>query len=352
VIIEEYSKVRVEQDALTSASDNAPYLIILSAKTHDRLSVVVEQFIDYLTHQENHNKVDLRQIEYTLQVGRQTLEVRLGLQVKSQSELIEKLNAYLNGEQNIGNLYITEVAESSQDIDNLNAYSDDLAAITSYIKERDYINLMKSWVKGYSVEWHRLYDGSYKPMRCSLPVYPFVKNRHWIDGDDRQIVVSVADKVIAPTDKHQANAVLPKLVEIDQMGEEVLHAQCVAYLKQVLADTLKMPSEQIDTTTMLEHYGVDSILVMQLMNVLRGDFPELDATLLVNYKTINALATYLVENYREALVGMAMHSQEHASSKNDAVVSIDELASELFDGKVDFSSAVAKIKKDQPEKVQ
>ena len=48
-------------------------------------------------------------LAYTLQVGREAMEERLGVKVKSLEELEEKLTAYVRGEEEIEEVYQGQV---------------------------------------------------------------------------------------------------------------------------------------------------------------------------------------------------------------------------------------------------
>src|SRR5262249_11669759 len=66
--------------------------------------------------------------------------------------------------------------------------------------------LLDLWVKGLEVDWGKLY-GEVKPRRVSLPTYPFVKDRYWVDpassvaptaAMDGRVAVSAAPAILHP----------------------------------------------------------------------------------------------------------------------------------------------------------
>ncbi|MEU7163984.1 SDR family NAD(P)-dependent oxidoreductase [Streptomyces morookaense] len=67
-----------------------------------------------------------------------------------------------------------------------------------------------------------------------------------------------------------------------------------AYLREKAADTLRIPAEKIDATVPLSHYGMDSILVLQLTNALREDLGEVSSTLLFDAESVEALAEHFL----------------------------------------------------------
>ncbi len=80
-----------------------------------------------------------------------------------------------------------------------------------------------------------------------------------------------------------------------------LPERSVHYLKKLLAQTLKLPPEQIDAQAALEHYGIDSILALQMVNALEPVFGPLSKTLLFEYESIAALSGYFLANHRVQL---------------------------------------------------
>src|SRR5262249_7227837 len=97
LIIAEYIADRAE-DELPSGLPSQPALIVLSAKNEAglkerarRLLVVLREKGRVWSHR------DLTDMAYTLQVGREAMEERLALIVRSSAELAEKLAAFLAG---------------------------------------------------------------------------------------------------------------------------------------------------------------------------------------------------------------------------------------------------------------
>ncbi|MGW1130840.1 SDR family NAD(P)-dependent oxidoreductase [Streptomyces griseoluteus] len=78
------------------------------------------------------------------------------------------------------------------------------------------------------------------------------------------------------------------------VDEAVLADALRAYLKELVARTLLVPAESIDTRERLSAYGIDSILILQLLTVLKKDLGETSSTLFFEYPTIEALTGYFV----------------------------------------------------------
>lgn len=69
-----------------------------------------------------------------------------------------------------------------------------------------------------------------------------------------------------------------------------------AGLTEKIAQAIEIPTAQVDPNTRFERYGVDSILILQVVSALRADFPSVTSTLLFEADTIAALADHLAEN--------------------------------------------------------
>src|SRR5205085_7913857 len=70
--------------------------IVLSARTPEQLRQKARDLFDFVRAQES--SIDLAGLAYTLQVGREAMEERLGFVVSSAKELAERLRGYVDGE--------------------------------------------------------------------------------------------------------------------------------------------------------------------------------------------------------------------------------------------------------------
>lgn len=161
----------------------------------------------------------LEQIAYTLQTGRESFESRLAIICSSLEELSEKINGYLQGED------LQEVFEGNARqfhkvyfplFDGPEGHS----YIQSLIQKRKLTKLAQMWTIGYEISWGDLYEGENKPMRLSLPVYPFRKNRHWIKQEftpqaERPSIMPAVHK----SNEESSDVKIISLLEKAQSGE-------------------------------------------------------------------------------------------------------------------------------------
>ena len=177
VVIEEY--VPSSQAARAAVSAAHPALIVLSAKTADRLREQALQLVAALERRAL-GDADLADVAYTLQVGREAMESRLALTAGSLAELTSKLKGYLSGKSGIDGLYS---GEAKREKDTLAAFAadEDMAQILdAWVAKGKYGKLLELWVKGLSFDWRRLY-GEARPRRIPLPTYPFARERYWVE---------------------------------------------------------------------------------------------------------------------------------------------------------------------------
>ncbi|MCP5006763.1 MAG: hypothetical protein GY941_22890, partial [Planctomycetes bacterium] len=125
------------------------------------------------------SSLDLINLSYTLQAGREAMEERLGFIVTSTKELEEKLEAYVSGNQEIDDFYQGQVKRNKDTLAIFAANEELQEAIEKWIQRRKLSNILDLWVKGLVFDWKKLY-GETKPKRISLPTYPFARERYWI----------------------------------------------------------------------------------------------------------------------------------------------------------------------------
>ncbi|NOU16649.1 MAG: SDR family NAD(P)-dependent oxidoreductase [Bacteroidales bacterium] len=184
LVIREVLPVENRQTPISSVSESS-VIIPFSAKTKEQLRQKVCDLIDYLSENE-HSSIDLTQMAYTLQVGREAMEERLGFIVSSLEELGEKLQAYRGG---LENGYQGQVKRGKDSLTLFRTDTDLRETVNKWVKERKFSNLLDLWVKGLELEWDKFY-GEVKPKRINLPAYPFAKERYWINQLDESKTIS------------------------------------------------------------------------------------------------------------------------------------------------------------------
>ena len=75
----------------------------------------------------------------------------------------------------------------------------------------------------------------------------------------------------------------------------------IDYLRRLFARTLKIDASELDVRASFSAYGVDSLIVMELMKHMERDLGKLPTTMLFEHTTIEGVATHLRETRSEAL---------------------------------------------------
>ena len=121
-------------------------------------------------------------------------------------------------------------------------------------------------------------------------------------GPGAAIVKQEAQKTAPIRPSIQPNAAIKKAKGI---ANELLREKSNSYIKRLVGEVLKLPSHKIDSAEPLEKYGIDSILIVQLANVLGQELDGISSTLFFEYQTIDALVEHLIETQKDALVKVA-----------------------------------------------
>ncbi|MCP5005214.1 MAG: polyketide synthase, partial [Planctomycetes bacterium] len=111
VVLEEYCTKDSKTHSSIEIQTKDPVIIPLSARTNEQLKERARDLFQFLR---SSSIVDLQSIAYTLQAGREAMEVRLGFIVTSAQVLEEKLEVYLSGEQEIEECYQGEVKRNKE----------------------------------------------------------------------------------------------------------------------------------------------------------------------------------------------------------------------------------------------
>ncbi|WP_186019656.1 SDR family NAD(P)-dependent oxidoreductase [Burkholderia gladioli] len=157
-----------------------PVAIVLSARNAERLQ---EQAARLLAHLATHD-LNLRDLAYTLQIGREGMASRLAIVADTLDTLRDRLSRVVKGEAEVEGV---SRGEARRGQGALSIFSDDEElqdAVARWIERGKLAKLAQLWVQGLPVEWSRLYDGrgeggEPRPRRVSLPTYPFARESYW-----------------------------------------------------------------------------------------------------------------------------------------------------------------------------
>ncbi|WP_343224445.1 type I polyketide synthase [Paenibacillus sp. ACRRX] len=176
VIIEEYISAREDSSSVRGMDD--PALIVLSAKNEERLKAQAKQLLAALREQ-NYADTHLRDMAYTLQIGREAMDERLAIIARSVQELEAKLVDWIDEHKELDGIFRGQVKHNRETMALFGDDEEMQETIGKWIERRKHHKLLSLWVKGLRLDWNKLYEEDV-PHRMSLPTYPFARKRYWI----------------------------------------------------------------------------------------------------------------------------------------------------------------------------
>ncbi|MEH6633683.1 MAG: SDR family NAD(P)-dependent oxidoreductase [Halopseudomonas aestusnigri] len=177
LVIEEYRTSNI-----SSAEDAGPVMIVLSAKDGPRLKDVARNL---LVATFDNNRPNLRDLAFTLQVGREPLEERVAFEVDTYSRLHNILQGVILGETPSG-VYRGRARFDNEAVNMFDDDGDKLQTVKVWQRKGEIIKLLKLWVEGLDFDWLVFYQQNL-PKRVRLPVYPFARENFWISPQDKTL---------------------------------------------------------------------------------------------------------------------------------------------------------------------
>ncbi len=250
-VVEEYQDNR---EALRMViNEGNPALVVLSAKNIERVRKQAARLAHMIEkqHMDNDNLAD---IAYTLQVGREAMEVRFAAIVSSIKETVNILKGFAEGNTEHENSYLGGEKKSKTGFAALAADDAMQDTIRKWIAQRKLNQLAELWVNGANVAWIDMY-GYQKPRLISLPSYPFAGERYWVPEPVSQ---PVAEQIHASSITTHVNYPLSE----DGSTE---------FVNDIVRTVLGLvDNAEIDPNRQLSDYGMDSITGIQLQGLIRN----------------------------------------------------------------------------------
>ena len=194
IVIGEHLPPAGARPAMTVMPPDRKLLFPLSAKRPAQLKQKARDLLDFI--RKEGPSADLSAIAYTLQVGREPMDERIGFLASSVAELTEGLEAYLEGRENIKGFHHGQVKRDRESL-NVITQDDDVKAsvVAKWLAHNKLSGLLDLWTKGLDLDWNDLY-GEAKPRRVALPGYPFARERYWIDAPAESAAVVAPRQIV------------------------------------------------------------------------------------------------------------------------------------------------------------
>ncbi|XNR06503.1 SDR family NAD(P)-dependent oxidoreductase [Paenibacillus amylolyticus] len=281
VILEEYKPPRQHDEVTGSESELAPVAIVLSAKSKERLREQMIQLSAALlrNEEEEDTSQQLRRIACTLQTGRQAMEYRAGFIAASITELKSLLDGYVqeahlwtDSDESVHAQLSSESAKGHKlHLGSIAAHKRTAAlfredeelgeALQKWIIRRKYNKLLELWVQGVEIQWELLYTED-RPERISLPTYPFTPEKYWVGmkktGTEDSFEASNEEIETVPVAKGEV------------IGSSAPNPSVESDVRSIIAALLGIPPDDMDEHRLLEDYGMDSVLALQLLHHLQA----------------------------------------------------------------------------------
>jgi len=165
VILEEYTGSNTVKHAAYKAG---AVIIPVSAKNAEVLRDSVKRlnaFLKRYLEEGQNTALNLKDVAYTLQIGRAAMEERVVFAAEDIKELVKKFDAFIEGRENIENCWKGKVKKGKA-----------LPALEETDKPEA---IARYWSEGGIVDWEQL-NLKHECRRVNLPAYPFAKIRYWI----------------------------------------------------------------------------------------------------------------------------------------------------------------------------
>jgi 3-oxoacyl-(acyl-carrier-protein) synthase/pimeloyl-ACP methyl ester carboxylesterase/acyl carrier protein len=120
----------------------------------------------------------LEQIAYTLQVGREAMPCRLATLAQSVPQLQRQLEAFLAGGADLEQTWVGTLPKVAGGLVPRAEEEDHVARL---VAARRHDRLGRLWCSGVAIPWSALYAEP-KPARIALPLYPFARERCWVEA--------------------------------------------------------------------------------------------------------------------------------------------------------------------------
>jgi polyketide synthase PksM len=169
VIVEEYEERRRER---RGRSKRGPVVLVFSGKSQEQ-AMEQARGVRRKLEEGEWDEEGLRDIAYTLQVGREEKEERVAVVVRSVEEAVERMRRMEGEGVERGRVQKREEVEQVW-----GGEQERKEMVQRWREQGKWEKVAQQWVRGAEVEWEKEYEGEER-RRVSLPGYPFVRERYW-----------------------------------------------------------------------------------------------------------------------------------------------------------------------------
>ncbi|MDD5273285.1 MAG: beta-ketoacyl synthase N-terminal-like domain-containing protein, partial [Methylovulum sp.] len=269
---------------LEAVDDLQACLLVLSARQASQLHEVAAHLLAFV--RQPPAPFSLRNLVYTLQVGREALAHRLAFIVSSVAELEVRLQAIVQGDSGQSGIYLGVV-----DTDNLNPQP--LSLTAGQHNYAEFAQWLRAWVHGQAIDWRSLYQHP-EPLRLSLPVYPFAKEHYWLPLPE----------------SGKPETALPQPVSKPSLSGASSVEQGIGLgLQTLVGKVLHIPVAQIGLATNLADFGFESVSLAEFAGLVNKQYGVgISPAVFFVHTTLAQLARHLLAAYPTQMPVLAQDS--------------------------------------------
>jgi thioesterase domain-containing protein/3-oxoacyl-(acyl-carrier-protein) synthase/acyl carrier protein len=267
ILLEEYSAAAGQR---TEFESGEPELFVLSARNPQALQASVEQFAAFL--EDQGNRLSFADLIYSSQVGRESMECRLGVVASNTRELADKLQRLgrsgldaASTMQHYG-IYCPRVLDPDTahgSLHQLISRSVTDLQLRHSLKSRQWHEVALLWTNGMDLSWHLIWKD--RPARpTSLPGYPFARERCWIDRIEADGLDQLGAGKASMTARRQSQPGPATVVPVEGPA-----ADAVA---RIWSRVLGIDTAQLDTGRSFFELGGDSRSGLRLLSEINQQF--------------------------------------------------------------------------------
>ncbi|CAM2011293.1 non-ribosomal peptide synthetase [Acanthopleuribacter pedis] len=230
-----------------------PFLLVLSAPSQAQLFTLAAKLREHL----EHHQVDMTNLCYTLQLGREARDHRLALVADSRADAVTKLAGVADADnRRQQRIYLGDAGPKGAD--RLPRHIRNMVGpqqIEASFARRDWDALAQLWIGGIALPWAAAYrDRAVR--RIPLPGHYFDLARYWVDGPQP------AAPAATPTQKTEPVAPVAPTTDLS------LETRVTA----IIAELVDLDPERIERDRPLHYLGWDSVLTLEMGRRLQEGF--------------------------------------------------------------------------------
>ncbi len=238
------------------------------------------------THTGPGERIELDDVAYTFQSGREAMDERLALVVRSVAELGENLSLWLKGEKPACPFASGNTNDKRTNLDDV-FDGDELTRHASSLALAGRIDrIARLWARGARVDWRSI-PGNDRGRLASLPAYPFSRESIPIgpggQGEELQTDRPNCERTICDAGAGP----------VDRIRDA---------LRNLVARLAGIGPDDIDPKKEFDSYGVTSILLAELAEKINASFSiDILPVVFFDHSTLDDLAGYLASAYGETI---------------------------------------------------